>query len=66
MNKADFSKVQDDLHKLGLITNIELVGKKCYNVIVNFEIVKTYRTRISCKRRIIKIHNQKTNAPELF
>ena len=55
MNKIDFAAVQDELHKLGHITNIEKVGTKQYNVIVNFEIVRTYKTRISCKRRIIKL-----------
>lgn len=66
MSRKEFATIQDDLHKLGFITNIQRVHRKCFNVIVNFEIIRTYRNRISCKKRIIKIHKQYSNAPTLF
>lgn len=66
MNKKEFSKIQDELHERGFITTIERVHRKCFNCIVNFAIVKIYRNRISCKRRIIKLHKTETNAPTLF
>lgn len=66
MNKKDFSKLQNELDKLGFATNIERVQNKCYNYIVNFEIIKVFRNRISAKRRIIKLHKKETNAPVLF
>ena len=66
MNKTDFAKIQDELHKLGFITNIERVHKKCFNCIVNFTIVTTYRNRISAKNRIIKLHKKESHAPKLF
>lgn len=66
MSRKEFSKTQGELDKLGIATHIERVDKKCFNYIVNFVIVKTFRNRISAKRRIIKLHLKETNAPQLF
>ncbi|GEM_PF-5141425 len=66
MNKKDFSKIQDELDKLGFATHIERAGKKCYNYTLNFAIIKVFRNRISAKNRIIKLHKKETNAPTLF
>lgn len=66
MNKKDFTKTQDELDKVGFATNIVRVNKKCFNYIVNFEIIKVFRNRISAKNRIIKLHKKETNAPSLF
>lgn len=66
MNKKDFSKLQDELDKLGFATDIQRIHKKCFNYSVNFEIIKTFRNRISAKRRIIKLHKKEVNAPALF
>ncbi len=66
MKKEQFSKIQDELDRLSYATAIERVHKKCFNYIVNFVIVKTFRNRISAKRRIIKLHQKETNAPSLF
>lgn len=66
MKNPDFRKLQGELDKLGIATHIERIDKKKFNYIVNFEIIKTFRNRISAKRRIIKIYNLETNAPTLF
>ncbi|MDO9186946.1 MAG: hypothetical protein Q7W13_13110 [Bacteroidia bacterium] len=66
MNKKDFSKLQDELDRLGFATNIERIKNKCFNYSVNFEIIKVFRNRISAKNRIIKLHKKETNAPTLF
>ena len=66
MNRIEFSKTQNELDQLGFTTNIERVSEKCFNYTVNFEIVKTFRNRISAKRRIINLHKKTCNAPTLF
>ncbi|OFY87693.1 MAG: hypothetical protein A3F72_13295 [Bacteroidetes bacterium RIFCSPLOWO2_12_FULL_35_15] len=66
MNRKEFSKIQNKLDQLGFATNIERVHEKCFNYSVNFEIVKSFRNRISAKRRIIKLHKKESNAPTLF
>ena len=66
MNRKEFSKTQNELDQLGFATNIERVHEKCFNYSVNFEIVKTFRNRISAKRRIIKLHKKVSNAPTLY
>lgn len=66
MNRKDFSKLQDELDRLGFATNIERVKEKCYNYIVNFEIIKTFRNRISAKNRVIKLHKKESESPTLF
>ncbi|MCE9537720.1 MAG: hypothetical protein K8R85_00660 [Bacteroidetes bacterium] len=47
MNRKDFLKLQDELDRLGFATNIERINKKCFNYMVNFEIIKTFRPYIS-------------------
>ena len=57
MSHKEFRKVQAYLDKKGITTCIKRVGKKQFQFINNFEIVRTYKTRISCKRQIIKLYN---------
>lgn len=57
----EFSEIQHKLDRLGKFTGIQRVNTTCFNVLINFEIVKTYRTRISCKRRIVKLLNELSN-----
>lgn len=66
LHKRNFSEMQNELDQLGFATGIQRVHNKCYNYIVNFTIVKTFRNRISAKKRIIKLHKKETNAPKLF
>jgi len=57
MSHKEFRKIQDVLDRQGIFTRIERIKKKEYQCIVNYEIVKIYRTRISCKNRIAKLLN---------
>jgi len=56
MNNKDFSKLQNELDNKGINTYIHHVGEKTYNVIINYEIKRTYKQRRSCKRYIIKLN----------
>lgn len=66
MNRKDFSKLQDELDRIGFATNIVRIEKKCFNYVVNFEIIKTFRNRISAKNRVIKLHKKESASPTLF
>jgi hypothetical protein len=58
MSITEFTKMQARLDELGFVTKIERIQNKRFNCIVNFTIERTYKTRISCKRRIIKLYEQ--------
>ncbi len=61
MSSREFTKIQAQLDEIGFVTKIERIKNKRFSYIVNFTIVKTYKTRISCKRRIIKLYEQNKN-----
>ena len=56
MDKKSFTKLQAELDQHDIMTTIKKNGP-IYQTIVNFEVKKEYRTRISCKRFIIKLAN---------
>lgn len=47
------------LDSVGFTVYINRAAKKCYNLVVNGEIIKVYKQRKSCNRRIEKMYNQK-------
>ncbi len=57
MSHKEFRKIQDVLDRKGIFTSIERIKKKEYQCIVSYEIVKIYKTRLSCKNRICKLLN---------
>lgn len=64
MSHKEFVKVQAELDAKGIATLINKVGKKTYNLIVNFEIVKTRNQRRSLKHTVAKMHQKE--CPESF
>lgn len=62
MKQKDFSELQRRLDNLGVLTAIirsgTLKGKR-YEVVANGELLKKYKHRVSAKKRVIKIFNQK-------
>ncbi len=44
------------LHEKGKVATIHRIAKKQYQCIINFEIIKTYKQRRSCKNRIVKLY----------
>lgn len=62
MTHKQFRKIQAHMDELGLITSINRIGKlssKRYEVIVNGEVLKKYKTRRSAKGLIVKKYAQK-------
>lgn len=54
-SKINFANVQHQLQEQGITSNIKRVGKKNYNVIINFEIVKNYKQRRGAKNYIKRL-----------
>lgn len=53
--KLKFGLLQATLDEQGIVTIINRVGRKNYNVIQNFEIVKNYKQRRSARRFIERL-----------
>lgn len=49
--------IQNELDKKGILVAIVRVHNKCFNLVVNGEIRKTYRQRHSCNKQL-QILNQ--------
>ncbi len=54
MKHRDFRKLQAELDQFGLATAINKNGKS-YECIVNFEIKKSYKTRLSAKNYFVHL-----------
>lgn len=61
MKFREFTKIQGELDRHGLLTKIVRVAKDKFQVLVNFEIVKTRKQRRACKNHIIKLHAETIN-----
>lgn len=55
LGSKHFRSLQAGLDQLGITTNINRVGPKNYQMEVNYEIVKKYKTRAACNRYIRKL-----------
>lgn len=58
MNLSDFKKIQSELDAHGVLTEIQKVGKKEYNLIINFTVVKIRKQRRSCKAYVIRLYDK--------
>lgn len=58
LNMEELRLIQGELDKKGVCTNIQRVDKKQYNLVVNFEVVRTAKTRITLKRDIAELYNE--------
>jgi len=59
MTKKDFALIQQQLTEIGITNSINKIGKlkrKRYQVVIDFEIRKVFKSRISAKKFIIKQH----------
>lgn len=52
--RAGIKRMAEELFKAGQAYHINRITGSCYNLVVNFEIYKVYRTRRSCNRQILK------------
>lgn len=52
-------QVKADLTAKGFICEIINTGGG-YNIIINFEVVKTFKTRSSCNKYLKKLNNEKS------
>ena len=59
--RTRFRYMQGKLDEIGLMTNIHHIGKKHFELLLNGEVKKTYKTRQSCNRQIEKLFNQNNN-----
>jgi ribosomal 30S subunit maturation factor RimM len=66
MSNENFVKVQAELDAVDLHTTIRKVDKKMYNLLVNFEIVKSRKQRRSLKNHVIKLHSEKCPESKLI
>lgn len=53
-----YRKLQGDLDKKGICTSIQRVSKNQFDFIINAEIIKSFKTRQSANKRIVKLHAQ--------
>lgn len=53
-----YRTMQAELDLVGINTAIKMIGPKCYQFCVNFEVVKQYRTRSSCNSMLTKMHEE--------
>ena len=56
---AKYRKMQNNLDKIGLHTNIIKIDNKAFAFIVNFETIKVFKKRDSINKRIIQLHKTK-------
>lgn len=50
--------MQAELDCLGFLTTIVRIDKSAYSFILNGAIIKVYRKRESCNKRLVKIYNK--------
>lgn len=58
MKATEFRKLQSDLDNAGVLTHINRIGRNSsrrYEVVVNMELKKKYKTRRSAKNFIVKL-----------
>lgn len=68
MKQKDFRMVQNQLDTIGIISCIVKSGKNTqrrYEVVVNGELLRKYKSRFSAKNRILKLYNQKAKEMQL-
>ena len=58
MKTDKFKELQNELDKNGIFTEIKKVGRKEYNLIINFNVVKIRKQRRSCKANVIKLYEK--------
>lgn len=61
MKYKDFTKLQGELDKKGIMTCINRIKKGKFEVEINYVLTKVFKTRISCKKMIVKIYNKEFN-----
>lgn len=54
MSHREFRKFLDRCDRNNLMVSINRVHKKRFELSINYIIVKAYKTRISCKRYVIR------------
>jgi hypothetical protein len=53
-----YRKMMSFLDSVGFVISIQRIHNKRYSLIINGEIIKTFRKRDSCNKRITKMFNQ--------
>lgn len=59
LGSEKYRNMQAELDKEGIVTCINRVGPKRYQMIEGFEVKKEYRQRASCNRYITRLYNTK-------
>lgn len=65
MTAKQFRRFQAKCDHVGLLTDIKRIGKgkkRSYEVIINMQLMKTYKTRYSAKKFIVKQYLKNKNA----
>ena len=62
--RTRFRYMQGKLDELGMITNIHHIGKKHFELLLNGEVKKKYKTRQSCNRQIEKLYKENEKSME--
>lgn len=56
MSHKEFRKFLNQCDKRGMLFGIKRNGPKSFDVLFNFEIVRQYKNRVSCKNKIMKMY----------